>query len=292
MTPIGRLAAAGAIAALCIAVGGCAAADGEVRTVRIANAADLRRALASSRDGQTLVLAPGDYGLITIERRRFTQPLRLIAGEARLQLVIRLSSGIELHGGRMNDLVGRGPAGYAINISRSDHVSIEAARISRSNRGIVIGASSDVVVRNIAMTGMIIDGIDIGSSQRVAIHRINCENFASGTAHPDCVQMWSRPAGVTSDILIADSTSTGAGMQGFTGFNHVRNGIDDGGFDRVTMTRNTVIGSFPQGIALYDCRFCVVTRNRTRRVIGAPHRVSINVGRCHECTVESNDVGP
>jgi len=50
-------------------------------------------------------------------------------------------------------------------------------------------------------------------------------------------------------------------MQGISFFNHVRGGISDGGFDRVTVRRNRVTVTFNQGIAMYQCRDCVLEAN-------------------------------
>ena len=141
----------------------------------------------------------------------------------------------------------------------------------------VIDMSSDVDVTKAAMTGLSVDGIDISSSQRVKVTYSSCTAFKTGTAHPDCVQGWSRPGKITSDVLIDRNTMDSQNTQGIFFGNHVRNGVDDGGFDRVTITNNTIRGSYPNGIAVAACRGCVVTDNKAVTMLGSKYKVGINL---------------
>jgi hypothetical protein len=97
--------------------------------------------------------------------------------------------------------------------------------------------------------------------------------------HPDCVQLWSRPdAPPTSDIVIRFNRAYGP-TQGFSGFNHVRNGVDDGGFDRITIEGNAVDGAFPQAISLMSGRDSAVRNNRVATYPDAPFRASSTPAR-------------
>ena len=252
-----------------------------------ANPSNISDVIANARSGDTITLSAGDFGTVVIQRR-FNKPVTLIAGDARIKVAFRNSSGIELRGGVVTGALGVGPAGYGISIQRSSNIRIAGARFSQSNRGLVISLSSDIFVSQASFTGMVIDGINVASSQRVVIRDNTCRDFQSGTAHPDCVQLWSRPNAVTTDVIVEGNRSIGRGMQGFTAFNHVRRGVNDGGFDRISIINNFVVGNYPQGVAVYDCRRCKVVGNRTQTLPEARHRVSINIIRCSECLVSNN----
>src|SRR3546814_16542705 len=65
-------------------------------------------------------------------------------------------------------------------------------------------------------------------------------------------------------------------MQVISAFNHLRNGVDDGGFDRLTIIDNDIQVSAPQALAVVDGRDIVVPGNRIRTLRGAKHRASLN----------------
>lgn len=233
--------------------------------------------LKQARSGDTIKLSPGDYGHVSIVRRNFPSRVVIDAADARMTLSINQSSGLHFHGGTFGPADDKITLGYAARVVRSTDVTFLRSAFIDSKRAIVIDRSQDVTVNHARMTGMTIDGINIASSQRVNVTNSICEKFNTGKAHPDCIQLWSRPAtGITSDVMIYKNRSIG-NMQGFTGFNHVRKGIDDGGFDRIFVMKNYVEGTYPQGINLTDCRKCVVRDNEVATVPGSKWRTSINV---------------
>jgi parallel beta-helix repeat protein len=257
-----------------------------------ANPTTLVAKIAKAQPGDTITLEPADYGTVTITRR-FTKPLVIKAAGSKLKLVFRNARGIELRGGLVTGAKGQGKAGYGISIDHSSFIKITGVTFADDRRAIVINVSSDVEVADVELTGMLVDGIDIAESQRITVRDSECRDFNSAPpVHPDCVQMWSKPGGITSDVVIENNKALGRGMQGFTGFNHVRDGVDDGGFDRITIVGNQVQGDFPQGIALYSCRQCRVANNTTSRLAGARHKVSINIVNSPDAVVSGNDVGP
>jgi len=71
-----------------------------------------------------------------------------------------------------------------------------------------------------------------------------------------------------ADIVIRGNVMEGE-MQGIFLGNHVRKGVDDGGFDRITIENNEVTVSFPQGIGLFDARDSVVRNNTVRTIPGS-----------------------
>lgn len=131
---------------------------------------------------------------------------------------------------------------------------------------------------NNTYTDMRSDGMQFGESRNGVIEGNTCQGTRiRDKEHPDCIQMWSRPTSLpTSDMVIRKNRMEG-GTQGIGMFNHVRNGVNDGGFDRIVIEDNDIDISFPQGIALYEGRDSTVRNNRVRTQPGARFMATINV---------------
>jgi hypothetical protein len=219
--------------------------------------------LAAVPCGSTVSLERGSYPLIQISNRDCAaNPITIIASGSKIER-LRLTNvkGIVWRSGAFSGAMGSGAAGYAVAITNSDGVKLDRLHVNFSQRGVVISGSQNVEVTRSVFTRLIIDGVNIASSHKVRVAGNSFTAFDSGEAHPDAVQGWSLPTGKpTSDIVVEDNMIEGR-MQGIFFGNHVRGGIDDGGFDRVTVRRNRVKTSFPNGIALYDCRGCAVESN-------------------------------
>ena len=112
------------------------------------------------------------------------------------------------------------------------------------------------------MTRIASDGIDVSLSRNIVIDCNACTEFRPVPgAHPDCIQLWSRPAAPpTADIVITSNSAVGH-MQGISLVNHVRDGANDGGFDRVLTRGNIVLNTYGDGISAYDFRGCTVRDN-------------------------------
>jgi hypothetical protein len=266
-----------------------------------ATPADIGPRLSSARAGDTVTFAPGNYGEVAIRDRAFDPPLTLQAGKARFRLVIDKSSGIRVVGGELGPALGDNPndtgrlgkLGYAANVIQSQDIGFSGTAFTDAVRGLVIDRSSHITVDRATLTRLITDGINIALSHHVTVTNSTCSDFTPRPAdHPDCIQMWSRPtAPPTSDIVLRGNVARGT-MQGFTGFNHVRNGVNDGGYDRIVIEDNEVYGTYPQGVSIANARDSVIRRNKTRAIAGARGRVSVNTPLCERCQVEDNDIGP
>ncbi len=237
--------------------------------------------IAQARSGQTIVLPAGTTGTLTIANRRFDPAIRINASAATLSgIVIRTSSGIIIDRGTV---VGPGGRSYGIQIDRSQRIGITNMTLTGAHRAIVLNKSQDITLTGNLMRGIISDGIDVAQSQRVLVQNNECRDFnptpavysADGKTiirdgdHADCIQGWSRPDfAATSDVRIIGNRVNG-NMQGVFFGNHVRNGVDDGGFDRITISNNVVVGGSPHGISLYSARDSSVTNNRISTMAGA-----------------------
>lgn len=232
--------------------------------------------IKAARSGDVIALSQGDYGRVTITDRTFEDPLIIKAGTSQFQLVLNNVSGFQLRGGIARDNIGVAINGYSVSITDSDHIIINGLSVFNSTRGIVIGRTTDFIVTHVLFDGMLVDGINIAGSKRGVIQDIICQNANTGKEHPDCVQGWSRPGHVTQDVTVLGIRVMTAGTQGIFFGNHIRNGVDDGGFDRIRIIGNSITGDRAQGIGLYDCRNCEISRNVVTTMPGARFRVSIN----------------
>ncbi len=263
---IGVLSAGGVFSAgLLIAPAAQPAAAAMVKATPTSLATDI----AAARGGDTIELTAGDYAPVKIAGRSFAPALTIKAGAVRVANVgLQNVSGLVWLGGHFdgND---REPTG--LSIGASHNIRIEAADFQRFTRnGIVVGDSSDIDLVGNRLTKMGSDGIQIALSRRMTIEGNSCVDFSpSPGTHPDCIQLWSRPgAPPTADILIKGNVMAGS-MQGISLFNHVRGGVDDGGFDRISVVANDVrISDYYHGIALYDCRECLVRDNKVATLAG------------------------
>lgn len=261
-----------------IAVAALAAACGPA-SARTVTPATLAGALADAKGGETLTLAAGDYGVVTLPARAFEPSLTIDATNARITGVsVAKSSGVAIDGGIVT---GEGRR-YAVDIRDAQKIRIANMRISGAMRGIVVSKSRDVTLIGNVLDGLRSDGINIALSHQVRVEANQCRNFRpqmpefddAGVMirdgdHPDCIQAWSRPtAPPTSDLVIVNNVAEGH-MQGVFLGNHVRNGVDDGGFDRVEIRGNRMKLSMPNGIAAAGLRGAVIRDNVIETIPGS-----------------------
>lgn len=264
-----------------------------------ATPATLTARLATAKPGDTIKLAEDFYPIVRIANRDWPVAVTLDARGANLAgLVLDKVGGLHVRGGNFNGTVsqpdfvnvvevnrgrdivldgvkisGTGAAGFGANFRWGTDVAVLNATFRGLFRGVIFNEVVGGRVADTSFTRMRSDGINIAASRQVVVERITCSDFAPIPAdHPDCVQLWSiKGLPPTADVTIRDSRATGA-MEGFSGFDH-----GDGGFDRITITGNTVRGSYPQGIALYAARDSVVEHNDVATLPGSQHQTRINI---------------
>ena len=238
-------------------VGGCAHAASVTATPDTA-----QQIISSARSGDRITLAPGDYPGIVIKSQNWDPPVVVDATAARFGPIVAIDgvSGLTWRGGTFD---GGNTVPYAFIGKASHRLVIDGLHISRYVRnGIGLGTVTDVRIVNNKFTDMGSDGIDLAQSQRAVIDNNSCSAFVVvPKAHPDCIQLWSRNGNIVADITITNNTAIGD-MQGISMFNHVRNGVDDGGFDRITVNNNHIKVMQWNGIAMTSCRDCSARDNR------------------------------
>ena len=243
----------------------------------------LAAALATATPGSTIAVTGACPATVVVPARVWSPPITVDASAATVtNVTVAHVSGLTWTGGTFD---GGGTVASGFAISNSDHVTVALGRFTNYRRN-AIGLGPEA--NDSRITGNVIsrsgsDGIDVALSRRVMVDHNVCMDFApTPLAHPDCIQLWSRPTNApTADITITDNIAVGD-MQGFDGYNHVRPDatgklVDDGGFDRIVVQRNFAMVNDPAAISLYSCRSCDISGNIVRQYPGAAHYSKITV---------------
>ena len=169
--------------------------------------------------------------------------------------------------------------GYGVFVIIGSDVEVTNGRFQGLKNGIVLSRVEGFKITQNQFSAMRSDGINVAESRRGLIEGNICgATRIRDLEHPDCIQMWSRPTSPpTADVVIRGNRAEGM-TQGIGLFNHVRDGVDDGGFDRILVEDNDLTVGYGQGIALSSGRESVVRNNRVRTFKGAKYRASINTG--------------
>lgn len=245
--------------------------------------------IANASAGEVIQLAPGNHGLIKLRNLSWSEPVTVIARDARMRVSMRNVENLHFVGGTYADALGTGPNGYAFNIVSSKDISIKDATFTRAMRGLVIGRSQDVALSNLLFTDLRAEGLNMALSRKISVTGLECKGFSPERGdHPDCVQSWSRPDVAPNADIVLDGVRSSGRMQGIFFGNHIRNGVDDGGFDRITIKNSIVETHYTNGIALFDCRDCLILNNTVRDAPDSPNKSLLRLKRCTNCTVEGN----
>lgn len=245
----------------------------------LATPADLPSVLARARGGDTVTLAPGTYPTVMLARRDFSAPLTIDArGASVAGLNVDGVKGLVWRGGNLKAPVPEGIAakGYAVLIVRSTDITLRGARITAAKRGIVVGESRNVLLSGNRITGVTVDGVNVGAGNSfITIDGNFCETFSTGKAHPDCYQGWSRLGRPTSDIVVTNNIARGMAQGIYFGNVPNRPSGGDPGFDRVRIENNFVEILWPNGIVATDCRDCTIRDNIVSSLPGARFRAKV-----------------
>jgi hypothetical protein len=174
--------------------------------------------------------------------------------------------------------------GYGFFVNGGRDINLESATMTGFKSSAVINRVDGFHVSDITFTWMRSDGLDIAESRHGLVEGVTChDTLIRDAEHPDCIQMWSRPTSPpTADILIRRTKAVG-NTQGITGFNHVRDGVDDGGFDRITIEDNDVNVSYPHGISIVSARDSVIRRNRVQTFGNGRYHATIHATGVRTC---------
>ena len=168
---------------------------------------------------------------------------------------------------------------YGLSFTRCRNIRILDCDFEGFGRGVVFSQCDGFLLAASRFRGQKIDGVNIAQSWNGVVADNDFTDPDTGEAHPDAIQLWSRPtAPPTSDISIVRNRIKGAATQGITAFNHTREGVDDGGFDRLFIGWNDIEVGMPQAISAMSARDSWAVRNTVRTFAGARWRASLNTG--------------
>jgi nitrous oxidase accessory protein NosD len=216
--------------------GAAAAAD-----IAAADPRALAAALARAGAGDRIVLAPGDYGDLTIGPRRRAGALTVMAADEAApprfrSIFIREADGVALRGLDVRFGASAAPlAERAIEVRRSAAIRLEGLRISSAGNGDMSDDANGVIIRDsrdVTVTGSrfhdLFRGVIAYDSDEVTIAANSFSRIASdGVAgrgalgmtvennsftdfmpvdpvrwHPDAVQLWSRDAKRANERIV------------------------------------------------------------------------------------------
>ena len=174
--------------------------------------------------------------------------------------------------------------GYGVFVVTGADITVTGGKFQGLKNGIVLSRVEGFNLTGNRFTANRSDGINVGEGRKGVIEKNECLGTRiRDKEHPDCIQLWSRPTSPpVSDVVIRGNRAEGA-MQGIGMFNHNRNGVNDGGFDRITIEDNDMRVGYPHGIALMEGRNSVVRNNRVSTLPGARWRAGISVGQTQRC---------
>lgn len=268
----------------------------------------LAATIAAAKPGDTVRIAAGNYPKLVIRKRSFVPPLivEAAAGATVAGVVLVEVRGLTWRGGTIvapGGRTGRGPEGIGLRARNVEFVNVEGTTLRDAVRGATFAESSDIRFTGNKLTGLRTDGVNFALSRRLLVEGNSCTDFTPNPAtynpdgsllkdgdHPDCIQLWSRPAAPpTADVTIRNNTATGAMVGIFMG-NHVRGGIDDGGFDRVTIENNVVRTSRPVAVSIQGGRGVRLTGNDVAGLPESRFKANIDTRRNSEMVLCGNKV--
>lgn len=166
--------------------------------------------------------------------------------------------------------------GYGVRVQRGRNVEVSGGSFEGLKIGVAMTQIEGFTLRNNVFSGMREDGMAVSLARNGVIEKNECKGTrVRADEHPDCIQMWSRPtAPPTSDVIIRGNRIEGP-TQGIGLHNHVRGGVDDGGFDRITIEDNDIRVSRINAINLQNGRESTIRNNRITTIPGSAYPARI-----------------
>ncbi len=295
--------------------------------VNVAGAAALNAAIAAARGGETILLAPGDYGQVTISRKSFTDTVTIKSANAANDAVltglrIADSSGIVFNDIDIHRVLAPGEADFvqATYVSRSSRIGFIGVDFTGSldnnawndGVGLRVSYSNDVRVvdstfeqlNNAAVfdhdTGLIVvgnsvaavrEGFDFAAVHDVVIAQNKFTAFQPNwqkSDHSDAIQFWN--SGVdegSTHIAIRDNVILQGANNGVQGI-FIR--AENAAFRHsdFVIENNLYNGDARHGITVTGTNGAVVRGNTVTSAPGGYLEAGINIGNTSNVVVERN----
>jgi hypothetical protein len=223
----------------------------------VSTLAALKAALSGAAAGAVITLAPGSWGVVSLNG--FHEPqvtLDMRSGAAGGPVVAGLalynSSGMTVFG---LDIADAAPG--AVTITGDQNITLVSPRCERPQQFcILVNRSSDITISSPTVTGSQADGIDVWGSTHVLITNISVTGGQPSVgAHPDCVQVGSIPP--PTYIPASYVTVDGGACSGAT------QGVDD--FDKITPASDHIV--FENLRIAVSTAWCIGLFNATDSVV-------------------------
>ena len=304
MSNIVKLSALGIVGGTCIAAAVFTIAKPALsKIVAVASSTsaapqDISSIVAAAKSGAIINVPTGDHGPLVIDSMNFSSPVTIRADNASFEsILIRGSANLIIEGGTVRG----GPnVRYGISIDKASSLAIQDMIITGAIRGIVVNRSHKIDIKRNMLTGLRSDGINLAESREILVEANVCRNFnpipsiydnagklVKDGDHADCIQAWSRSTTApVSDIVVRGNAMDG-NLQGIFFGNHSRNGVNDGGFDRIMIENNRVNVSVPNAIMVKEGRWVTIRNNEVITIPGS--RLKNGAGPVVKATIKLVD---
>jgi parallel beta-helix repeat protein len=190
-----------------------------------ANASNVQSQITAARCGDT-ILVRGDLPIRISIKSHPACPVTLDLTAATVQILFfQGASNWKVIGhGHGAGVVGLGSPYNAIQVVGSDHLVFSGLTLtgygSHGGAGITMTDSNNIEIEDNIFRDAPGDGIDVISSQHIAVTRNTCERLPYGVVlHTDCVQIWNKPKDPFTVVdVVVDHNRASGHMQGFDTF--------------------------------------------------------------------------
>ena len=196
---------------------------------------------------------------------------------------IENSSGIVLRDLLIDGDVARGtgtgsdgfPTAFGLGITGSTGVTLERSEIRGFYRGIVVGTSTDIVVRGNDIHALRMDGMNFAQVKGVAIEDNWIHDFdrsVDSADHADMIQFWTNGTTAPSEDIVIRGNLLNSGRGAYTQSIFMRNDLVDRGlagpemfYRNIVIENNFILNAHLHGIAVGETDGLAIRNNTVVR---------------------------
>jgi hypothetical protein len=285
-------------------------------TIHVATAAALASALAAATGGETIVLAPGDYGDLAVYGKHFSDYVTIRAqerAEAVLSKVdVQNASYIRFDGLTIERPLPVGSPtydrafhvkglvenleilncefkssvdsnyqndGYGLSIDKSSHILVQGNTFHDLTIAALFGTSSNLIVRDNVVYSLGADGFNFAQVQNVLIENNYMHGFypVAGT-HPDFIQFWTRGTTIpTENVTIRGNVLMQSGVTDGTQAIFMKDEVGTLPYKNFLIEDNIIYNSSLHGISLNGGIDYIIRNNTVATVPAATSPSSIAI---------------
>lgn len=256
--------------------------------IPVTSNAELTSALLIAVDGDTLVLT-GTFPARTFTSKKYLSSnliFDLTAAVITAEWRLNYCEGMTFNYGAFTGL-GTSLATNALTLVGCKEIKVFGGVFTGNRVCISANGLDGCEVLSTTMSGMINDGMVFGNARSVRVedNDLTAPNILNPAHHPDAIQFFSITGQTPcADLEVINNRISGA-MQGVFLGDH-----GTGGYDRVTIQFNTVVGGFGNGIGVTACRVLTLQENDVSTLPGSTNQCRINLGSCTSITRCGNTV--